>query len=118
MCLRTFSRWVGWVTVSKLMLCGLAMRVVLILWGEFQDRTMRVKYTDVDYFVYSDAGRCLVEGKSPYDRKTFRYSPLLAALLSSNILVHPYCGKILFSVLDIVAARYVFTSDLCKRWRF
>ena len=33
-----------------------AVRILLVLWGELQDRFMQVKYTDVDYLVF---GACV-----------------------------------------------------------
>lgn len=54
-----------------------AIRLVLIVYGELQDRYMRVKYTDVDYDVYTDAARELAAGNSPFDRTTYRYTPVL-----------------------------------------
>jgi len=42
----------------------------LIAFGEFQDRHSDVKYTDVDYRVFSDAVRCLWTGCSSGDLGT------------------------------------------------
>ena len=36
-------------------LLGLLIRIGLIIYGEWQDRTMAVKFTDIDYFVFNDA---------------------------------------------------------------
>ncbi|KXZ51747.1 hypothetical protein GPECTOR_11g193 [Gonium pectorale] len=84
-------------------LAGL-VRALLICWAEYQDKYLTVKYTDIDYVVFTDAARFVSRGGSPYRRATYRYSPLLAYLVLPNIWVHPAFGKVLFSAADLVAA--------------
>ncbi|KAK1945848.1 GPI mannosyltransferase 1 [Phytophthora citrophthora] len=56
---------------------ALALRLALLLYGHLQDLYMAVKYTDVDYDVYSDAAREMAQGNSPFERTTYRYTPAL-----------------------------------------
>ena len=37
------------------------LRGLLTLYGMWQDATMRLKYTDVDYYVFSDAAKLVSE---------------------------------------------------------
>ena len=66
---------------------ALALRALLIVWSRIQDDLLTVKYTDVDYHVFTDAARHVVNGQSPYDRPTYRYSPLLAWIVTPNIFL-------------------------------
>ena len=84
---------------------GIATRLALLAYGELQDRLLPVKYTDIDYNVFTDAAAFLVKGLSPYDRSTYRYSPLLAWALVPNVLLHPMWGTALFCAADLLAAR-------------
>ncbi|SGY18943.1 BQ5605_C014g07513 [Microbotryum silenes-dioicae] len=119
------------------------LRLLLLLWGTYQDATSAIKYTDIDYVVFTDASRCLVQptttpgctlasGPSvngvdptqfsalsgwigdPYSRKTYRYTPLLALLTSLNILVHPIAAKLFFVLSDLLIG-YLLHSLLVLR---
>ena len=87
---------------SLLVLAG-CVRLLLVAWGEWQDRHLSVAYTDVDYRVYSDAAALVVAGRSPFERFTYRYTPLLAWLLTPTALWAPF-GKLLFSAADLAVA--------------
>jgi phosphatidylinositol glycan class M len=78
-------------SIQSIFAAGFIIRVIVMAYGEWQDAnsthyslpnpfpffSVRVKYTDVDYEVYTDASRMLSIGRSPFDRTTFRYTPLL-----------------------------------------
>jgi len=84
------------------------LHAFLIAFGEIQESLIGVKYTDVDYAVFTDAARHVTLGGSPFDRHTYRYTPLLAWLLIPNILVTTLFGKILFSVFDLLVGLMIF----------
>ncbi|KAG8269293.1 GPI mannosyltransferase 1-like [Homalodisca vitripennis] len=83
---------------------ALTARLLLISYAEIQDKVSEVQYTDIDYRVFTDAARHVMKSGSPYERYTYRYSPLIAYLLIPNLVFHPAWGKFVFSVLDIVVA--------------
>ncbi len=90
-------------------------RVVLLLYGEWQDDNFAVKFTDVDYHVFSDAARHVLDGQSPFLRSTYRYSPLLAFILTPN---HQLCfsfGKFLFVLCDILAGWIIYLFLTLRR---
>ena len=86
-----------------LLILAAKVRVALLAWGIVQDSFFEVPYTDVDYDVFTDAARFMADGRSPYERDTYRYSPLLAGALIPNVLVHPLWGKCLFASGDLLA---------------
>ena len=88
------------------------LRFCLIGYGEWQDKNMVVKYTDIDYHVFTDAARHIVEGNSPYLRSTYRYTPLLSLILTPNISFHVCSGKFLFALFDVLAG-YLLYKILC-----
>jgi phosphatidylinositol glycan class M len=84
---------------------AVVLRAVLFIYGLWQDAFSPMKYTDIDYYVFTDAARFVAAGQSPYDRETYRYTPLLAWLLipiTWSDWMFSY-GKVVFAVADIIA---------------
>ena len=93
-------------TTPKIFVCAVLLRLVFLIYGLLQDAYGPVKYTDIDYFVFTDAARYVSQGLSPYERETYRYTPLLAWILIPTSWPSPACfsfGKILFALSDILA---------------
>ena len=74
-----------------------------------------VKFTDVDYRVFTDAARHIYKDGSPYDRHTYRYTPLLAWMLIPNVNVSPLFGKFLFCGFDIIAGHLIYSYVKVKK---
>ncbi|KAM3695732.1 hypothetical protein ACJW31_07G155300 [Castanea mollissima] len=91
----------------SLVVLSAIFRVFLIIYGEWQDTHMEVRYTDIDYLVFSDAASLMASGKSPYLRSTYRYSPLVAFLLIPNSIFHRSWGKFLFSASDLLVGYFI-----------
>lgn len=102
------------------LVAGLVIRIILIAYGDYHDDYYDVPYTDVDYKVFTDAARHVVHGDSPYKRHTYRYSPIIAYMLTPNIFIHKNFGKILFSIFDIlvtVAVKKLVEQQLSLTWK-
>ncbi|RHZ87750.1 hypothetical protein Glove_30g63 [Diversispora epigaea] len=101
-------------TFVKICILAIIFRLILLIYGEWQDKHMQVKYTDIDYKVFTDAARFVTLGESPYKRATYRYTPLLAFLLTPNIYIHVSFGKFIFVLADIIVGILIY-KVLCLR---
>ncbi|KAL2816265.1 PIG-M-domain-containing protein [Aspergillus granulosus] len=92
---------------------AIGLRVILLFYGAWQDAHSPVKYTDIDYMVFTDASRYVSRDDSPYARDTYRYTPLLAWMLLPTTWAIPgffSFGKALFALSDVVAGWLVAKS--------
>src|SRR5690606_6034619 len=87
-------------------------RLAFLFYGLWQDANSPVNYTDIDYLVFTDAARCVSRGLGPYERETYRYTPVLAWFLlpTAHKTGNPLwdaalfsSGKMLFAAADLVA---------------
>ncbi|GAW82842.1 mannosyltransferase [Plasmodium gonderi] len=81
---------------------GITIRIIIYYYSLWQDNNLDVKFTDVDYYVYSDAAKYVLRNESPYKRYTYRYTPILAYIMLPNFFLHFSFGKILFSSVDFL----------------
>lgn len=101
---------------ARVFVAATVLRLVLLAYGGWQDANSAVKYTDIDYMVFTDAARYVSKGQSPYARDTYRYTPLLAWMLLPTAWEGPApwstlafaFGKILFALADVLAGWLVF----------
>jgi hypothetical protein len=91
-------------STSRIILLSILLRLLLIAYGIYHDAHSPLKYTDVDYYVFTDAAQFMHQGKSPYLRETYRYTPILAWMLIPT--AWPGCfswGKLMFALGDVAA---------------
>lgn len=103
-------------SLRKHLVYSLIIRLILIIYGEIQDKISEVPYTDIDYKVVTDGSHHVFQKRSPYDRHTYRYTPLLAYLLIPNILIHQSFGKFLFVIFDLVIAILIKLIIVDEYW--
>ncbi|RPA91013.1 hypothetical protein L873DRAFT_353888 [Choiromyces venosus 120613-1] len=94
---------------------SIVLRITLLFYGLYQDATSPLKYTDIDYYVFTDASRYLLSNSNsstPYSRETYRYTPLLAWLLLPTALSPQFFffsfGKIVFAAADVLAGWLIY----------
>ncbi|XP_018797602.1 PREDICTED: GPI mannosyltransferase 1 [Bactrocera latifrons] len=90
------------------LLVSIALRLLLITYGHWHDAHSEVPYTDIDYKVVTDGARHVLQNASPFNRHTYRYSPILAYMQLPNVLLHPAVGKVIYAAFDIFVAILIY----------
>ena len=91
-------------STSRIITASIILRLVLLVYGIYHDAHSPLKYTDVDYYVFTDAARYVHANQSPYLRETYRYTPLLAWLLIPTAWHGWFSfGKLVFAFGDVAA---------------
>ncbi|RCN38786.1 hypothetical protein ANCCAN_15308 [Ancylostoma caninum] len=92
---------------ERVLFTALAARLTLVFYSNIHDYIFEVNFTDIDYSVYSDAARHVAEGRSPFARETYRYTPALAWILLPVVTYKDF-GKFLFCIFDILVGWMFF----------
>ena len=79
---------------------ALVIRIFLIILSEILLK-YDITYADIDYSVFNDGAKHLLKFESPYNRETYRYTPLLAFMVIPNHLININFGKFLFVLIDL-----------------
>jgi len=93
---------------------GAILRFILIIYAHWHDSFFDVKFTDIDYRVFSDGAKYMAAGKSPYRREAFRYTPILAWIMIPNIN-YPDFGKIVFCIADLFVGLLLYVMVVSRR---
>ena len=96
-----FFKW------ALIALFGFALRLFIIQSLSKHDNYYEGNYnifTDLDYKVYLDASLY----DSPYQRHTYRYSPLLAWIMSPSYKYHQNFGKWVLAIFDVTACYFIY----------
>ena len=86
---------------------GLLFRLLLLAFAAWQDVSLPIRYTDVDYDVFMGAAALAARGGSPYEQPGYRYPPMIAWLLLPGAwLGIPWLwGRLLFVLFDFLCAQ-------------
>lgn len=102
---------------------GVALRAALLGWGEYQDQTMPLPYTDVDYTVYNDGARALwsacplsqtVASPLYHDEEDLFNNPALASQVHCARGILPVVSRFVLKndpTLDEPVEQFFYDSD-------
>lgn len=98
---------------GEILLYGLFIRLVALIYSIIHDSCVNhIKYTDIDYDVFTNASQAIVKGKSPYEDVEYRYSPMVALIFLPNILLDKSFGKLILIAADILGGHLHYNLNI------
>lgn len=92
---------------------GLLVRLLLLLYSIIHDNFVEhIKYTDIDYHVFTNGSRNLIDGANIYRDTEYRYTPFVALVFVPNLLVNLNFGKLVLISSDIIAAHLLYILNI------
>lgn len=99
--------------INQILAIGFFIRLLALLYSEIHDSLIdHIKYTDIDYQVFTNGSRLVRNGMSPYTDTEYRYSPVFAIFFLPNVLIANCFGKFILITADIVCALFIFIINL------
>ncbi|KAL0233800.1 hypothetical protein PCE1_002306 [Barthelona sp. PCE] len=90
------------VSTKAALLWGVVVRCIFFAYSFIHEAMGSVPFTDIDFYVVMEGALLYSQGKSPYIRTTYRYTPFLAMIFSYPVFLHnPFLVKIVLVALDI-----------------
>ena len=103
-----FKYLINCFTIDQHFAIALVIRILLILYSLVHDELFQLKYTDVDYSVFTDGSRYLWQGRSPFFRFGYRYTPIFAYMTLLNITFWKGTGKLIFALFDVLTGYLIY----------
>jgi len=85
---------------------AIVIRMFLVILSEILSK-FNFSYTDMNYQVLNDGAKHLLSIESPYNRETYRDSPILAMMMIPNNIINFNCGKMIFVIIDILNGVFI-----------
>jgi len=99
---------INYFTIDQHFAIALIIRILLIFYSLVHDELFQLKYTDVDYSVFTDGSRYLWQGRSPFFRFGYRYTPIFAYMTLLNITFWKGTGKLIFALFDVLTGYLIY----------
>lgn len=102
-------------TPERLLGYGLLVRTALLIYAIAHDHYVdHIKFTDIDYKVFTNGSKALLEGDSPYRDTEFRYPPIVALIFTPNRIINENFGKLMLIIVDIISGRLLYMLNVCQ----
>jgi len=100
-------------STQLLLVYATVVRCIAIIYCNYHDRYItHLKFTDIDYHVYTNGSRAVMQGRSPFEDQEYRYPPAISLLFLPNLFIGENFGKILLASLDIFCGNLIYKLNV------